>query len=175
MKKKRKIIICAVSAVGFIAVLCLWGPSIARQIRYRTALHEYYSRVKELNEMTSRISGALDEQGWEVDKTSVERLLPLPLVDGEGNSLVFWNYTCLNPHLLDRPPAYYEEVFNPNTAESCREVAVGVYTGNIYEKDGRRCLIWSVTESCTLLIEYDPNSVEEWEIMKMAESCRELS
>lgn len=118
---------------------------------------------------------ALDSMGYK--KVSSEVLNPPMVVCNQvGDEIFIWNYACDNPERKKEgiPDLVCDEVFNPETAETSREIQVGNVSGTLYEKEGRAYLIWSPVgdlRSVTLLIDYPPDAVTEEDLIKMAISC----
>lgn len=140
-------------------------------------LKKFYDEIELQQENEGRILNELESLGWDMDQTCVERLIPMSMADKDGNSLTYWNYSCTRPELREGSPSIYIEVFDPDTAESSRSVFIddeSGLTGTIYQKNGRSYLLWIPTtdvEEHILLIDYDPDTVAESEIIKMAASC----
>lgn len=118
----------------------------------------------------------LDSMGYK--KVLSEVLNPPTVVcNNEGDKIFIWSYTCDNPERNKEgtPALVCDEVFNPETAETSREIQVGNVSGTLYEKEERAYLIWSPVgdlRSVTLVIDYSPNAVTEEALIKMAISCR---
>ena len=61
-------------------------------------------------------------------------------------------------------------VIDPDDAESCRECTVSNLPAAIYQKDGRAYLCWTITPELSCVIEYDPTTEREEDMLRMAES-----
>lgn len=174
MIKKGKLIfaLCGVLIIGGIAI-----PSVFRNMQQSKTLEAIQDVAYEFEKTNLAIVTSLKELDWNMEETCQEKLFPIQLADKDENTLTFWNYTCINPELkgADSAPILYSEVFDPATAIIDHEVKINDVTGTIYQKDHRSYLLWSPLDAdnkVLLLIDYDPQAVEEWEVIKMAESCR---
>lgn len=159
------------------ALLVILGVLFIPPVQY---VYEKYESIRRQIEFEEKIDAALE--GLEETGLKMlyhERMYPTSYGDKDGNVYTFWSYTCENwenkPE--DEPPALYQEIFDPETAETSREVQVGENPGTIYEKDGRAYLIWSPVNQMReviLMIDYDPNVFTEEDMMKVAESCAKV-
>lgn len=114
---------------------------------------------------------AEDVLGWNKEETGYEWLEPRAYADAKGNRILLYE----NGYLPPREGEYQGhtliyDIFDPATAEKLRECQVGEVTGTFYAKDGRTYLWWQPDDRYILLLDFDPATVTEEEILKMAAS-----
>ena len=63
-------------------------------------------------------------------------------------------------------------LFEPESAESCREMKIQSWDGALYETSGHCYLCWTYSPEVSYVLEYNPDAVSEAEIIRMAESVK---
>ena len=126
----------------------------------------------EMMDMLNRVENALGDE-WK--KQTVTKVSDLVYSDSEGNTIVY--HVCTT--------TYYEAdaaeqtglnteaisaVISPDEAESCRECTVSGLPAAIYQKDGRAYLCWTIIPELSCVLEFDPTTENEEDILRMAES-----
>lgn len=168
MRRKRTIIIAAAAAV----ILCVTGFGVWRgSAREAEPVSEHLQALKDFNEVAGRVEAALEEQGWDMNTTQKETLVPLTWADAEGNQITFYTYRVENKKSGEKPQAIYE-ICNPDSAKSSFSCKVNDFDAVLYTQERYSYLWWSPEEDTILLIEYDPLAVEDTEIVRMAESVK---
>lgn len=62
-------------------------------------------------------------------------------------------------------------LFNPDSANSCKEMNIKDWNAALYEFDDLSYLCWTDTPEISYVLEYNPNVVSDEEIIKIAESA----
>lgn len=62
-------------------------------------------------------------------------------------------------------------LFNPDSANSCKEMKVKNWDAALYEFDELSYLCWTDTPEASYVLEYNPDVIPDEEILKMAESA----
>lgn len=128
-------------------------------------------------EMIYRVENALKEQDESWERQSITVVTPYTYADSEGNAIVYY---CYKTAYFETVPAkitglntdVLAQVIDLESAENKRECEVNGKTALLCEIDGRTNLCWTIDPECSCVIEYDPNSVSESDIIRMAESVK---
>ena len=62
-------------------------------------------------------------------------------------------------------------LFNPESANSCKEMKIKDWDAALYEFDELSYLCWTDTPEASYVLEYNPDAIPDEEILKMAESA----
>lgn len=163
MKKKLTIVLIAVFLI--LGVLFAIGA---------------FAKEKEVtpSEMAERIENAIkDVLGDDVQKqTETVVAGTLKYSDKEGNEI---NYHILKTTYYEADPNEVKGLnvdalgvlFNPNNANSCKEMKIKNWDAALYEFDELSYLCWTDTPEASYVLEYNPNVIPDEEILKMAESA----
>lgn len=163
MKKKLTIVLIAVFLI--LGVLFAIGA---------------FAKEKEVtpSEMANRIENAIKEVlGDDVQKqTETVVAGTLKYSDKEGNEI---NYHILKTTYYEADPNEVKGLnvdalgvlFNPNNANSCKEMKIKNWDAALYEFDELSYLCWTDTPEASYVLEYNPNVIPDEEILKMAESA----
>ena len=163
MKKKLTIVLIAVFLI--LGVLFAIGA---------------FAKEKEVtpSEMAERIENAIkDVLGDDVQKqTETVVAGTLKYSDKEGNEI---NYHILKTTYYEADPNEVKGLnvdalgvlFNPNNANSCKEMKIKNWDAALYEFDELSYLCWTDTPEASYVLEYNPDVIPDEEILKMAESA----
>lgn len=96
--------------------------------------------------------------------------------DKEGNAI---NYHILKTTYYEADPNEVKGLnvdalgvlFNPDSANSCKEMKIKDWDAALYEFDELSYLCWTDTPEVSYVLEYNPNAIPDEEILKMAESA----
>lgn len=160
---KQKIVV-----VGLLVVL-----AVALYLT-RRAEPDLYAQAAE---MIYRVENSLKEQDEAWERQSITVVTPFTYTDSEGNVIVYY---CCQTAYFETDPA---EIAGLNTdvlaqaidlenAENKRECVVNGKTALLCEIDGRTNLCWTIDSEYSCVIEYNPSSVSEADIIRMAESVQ---
>lgn len=139
-----------------------------------------FAKEKEVtpSEMAERIENAIkDVLGDDVQKqTETVVAGTLKYSDKEGNEI---NYHILKTTYYEADPNEVKGLnvdalgvlFNPNNANSCKEMKIKNWDAALYEFDELSYLCWTDTPEASYVLEYNPNVIPDEEILKMAESA----
>lgn len=125
------------------------------------------------HEMIEQIDKAIQIVDDGYKKQSVTQAIPITYADAEGNKIVF--YQCHTEYF----EAASAEVTGLNmdaiqsvmeVPEEHRDCMVNDCSAAWFENTDRAYLCWTISPEVSCIIEYDPNVVEESDIIKMAES-----
>jgi len=96
--------------------------------------------------------------------------------DKEGNAI---NYHILKTTYYEADPNEVKGLnvdalgvlFNPESANSCKEMKIKDWDAALYEFDELSYLCWTDTPEASYVLEYNPDAIPDEEILKMAESA----
>lgn len=96
--------------------------------------------------------------------------------DKEGNEI---NYHILKTTYYEADPSEVtglnvdalSVLFNPDSANSCKEMKIKDWDAALYEFDELSYLCWTDTPEASYVLEYNPDVIPDEEILKMAESA----
>ena len=158
MKKKTWLIIAAVCMLLVLAVAIIFVIRPTPQ--------------DEMMDMLNRMENALGDE-WE--KQTVTEVSDLVYSDEEGNTIIY--HVCVTEYYgVDAAKQTglntdaISAVISPDTAEGFRECNVSNLPAAIYQKDGRAYLCWTIMPELSCVIEYDPATESEEDMLRMAES-----
>lgn len=130
------------------------------------------------SDMANRIEAAIKDVLGDDVKKQTETVVAgtLKYSDKEGNEI---NYHILKTTYFE---AYPSEVtglnvdalgvlFNPDSANSCKEMKIKNWDAALYEFDELSYLCWTDTPEASYVLEYNPDVIPDEEILKMAESA----
>ena len=163
MKKKLTIVLIAVFLI--LGVLFAIGA---------------FAKEKEAtpSEMAERIENAIKDVLGDDVKKQTETVVAgtLKYSDKEGNEI---NYHILKTTYYEADPNEVKGLnvdalgvlFNPNNANSCKEMKIKNWDAALYEFDELSYLCWTDTPEASYVLEYNPDVIADEEILKMAESA----
>lgn len=162
MKKK---VIITLSSLAFVFALVLIGLAISNQDK---------ASADTLDEAAKRVELALDDEYKKQTKTELAGTLKYS--DKEGNEI---NYHILKTTYYDADPNEvtglnvdaFSLLFNPKNAKKCEEMMIKEWCAARYEFDGVSYLCWTDSPEASYVLEYNPESIPDSEILKMAESA----
>ena len=122
-----------------------------------------------------KVENALKEVDVDYECQSVAKVTPFPYTDSEGNTIVYY---CIQTSYLENESGDYTGldmnaigmVIDVDQIESRRECMVNEYDAFLCEIGDRSYLCWTLTPEITCVIEYSANTVNEFDIIRMAES-----
>ncbi len=130
------------------------------------------------SEMAERIENAVKEVLDDDMKKQTETVVAgtLKYLDKEGNEI---NYHILKTTYFEADPSEVVGLnvdalgvlFNPDSANSCREMKIKDWDAALYEFDELSYLCWTDTPEASYVLEYNPDVIPDEEILKMAESA----
>ena len=96
--------------------------------------------------------------------------------DKKGNEI---NYHILKTTYFEADPSEVTGLnvdalgvlFNPESANSCKEMKIKNWDAALYEFDELSYLCWTDTPEASYVLEYNPDVIPDEEILKMAESA----
>ena len=65
-------------------------------------------------------------------------------------------------------------LFPVDSMDSCEEMMIQDWYGALYKKDDTAYLCWTYSPEVTYVLEYTPSKIDDSEIIKMAESAKEM-
>lgn len=118
------------------------------------------------------IGAVADDLGYNF--SSLERLnTPVKYSDSDGNTIIFTSFYCSDPARIEnKEVVFYTDVFDPESADAIRDAQVNDARALFCLMGERAYLMWFPDEHIILMLDYDPSSVSDKEILMMAESCR---
>ena len=157
--------------IAFIAVFLILGVVFAAGA---------FAKEKEVtpSEMADRIENAIKDVLGDDVKKQTETVVAgtLKYSDKEGNKI---NYHILKTTYYEADPNEVKGLnvdalgvlFNPESANSCKEMKIKDWDAALYEFDELSYLCWTDTPEASYVLEYNPNAIPDDEILKMAESA----
>ena len=129
-------------------------------------------------DMASRIEAAIKNVLGDDVKKQTETVVAgtLKYSDKEGNEI---NYHILKTTYYEADPSEVTGLnvdalgvlFNPDSANSYKEMKIKDWDAALYEFDELSYLCWTDTPEASYVLEYNPDVIADEEIMKMAESA----
>lgn len=130
------------------------------------------------SKMAERIENAIKEALGDDVKKQTETVVAgtLKYSDKEGNEI---NYHILKTTYYEADPNEVKGLnvdalgvlFNPDSANTCKEMKIKNWDAAIYEFDELSYLCWTDTAEASYVLEYNPDVISDEEILKMAESA----
>ena len=160
--------------IAFIAVFLILGVVFAAGA---------FAKEKEVtpSEMADRIENAIKEVLGDDVKKQTETVVAgtLKYSDKEGNEI---NYHILKTTYYEADPNEVKGLnvdalgvlFNPENANSCKEMKIKDWDAALYEFDELSYLCWTDTPEASYVLEYNPDEILDEEILKMAKSAEVL-
>ena len=130
------------------------------------------------SEMAERIENAIKEVLGDDFKKQTETVVAgtLKYSDKEGNEI---NYHILKTTYFEADPSEVTGLnvdalgvlFNPDSANSCKEMKIKDWDAALYEFDELSYLCWTDTPEASYVLEYNHDVITDEEILKMSESA----
>ena len=163
---KKKIVVLGV--VGLLVVL-----AVAIYLNQRSEPDPYAQAAEKIY----RVENALKEQGEGWERQSITVVTPYTYADSEGNAIVY--YCCQTAYFEDDPDEIaglntdvLAQVIDLENAKNKRECEVNGKAAILCEVNGRTNLCWTIDPECSCVIEYNPSSISDTDIFRMAESVQ---
>lgn len=167
MTKRKTVILCSIfSAIAVIVIIVVIWNNRAEQ----------KNDFQQMNEMVDRIENAICEVDDSYKKQFEVVSFPIIYSDAEGNTIVF---TQCHTKYLEGDPT---EVTGLNIEslqsvvelpEEHRDCVVNGWSAAWFEKDDLAYLCWTISPEISCILEYNPDTVSDTDIFKMAESVQE--
>ena len=166
MKKKMLL------GIGIVALLLVLILGITRYMEIRNRQTDpNWQIAKEIY----KVENALKEVDEDYECQSVSKVTPFTYTDSKGNTIVYY---CIQTAHLENESGDYTGldmnaigmVIDVDQIESRRECMVNEYDAFLCEIGDRSYLCWTLTPETTCIIEYSANTVNESDILRMAES-----
>ena len=129
-------------------------------------------------EMASRIENAIQQVLGDEYKKQTETVVAgtLKYADKEGNAI---NYHILKTTYYEADPNAVQGLnvdalgvlFDPDRAISCKEMKIKDWDAALYVFEELWYLCWTDTPEVSYVLEYNPDTIPDEEIIKMAESA----
>ena len=129
-------------------------------------------------EMAARIENAIHEVLGDEYKKQTETVVAgtLKYADKEGNAI---NYHILKTTYYEADPNAVQGLnvdalgvlFDPDRAISCKEMKIKDWDAALYVFEELSYLCWTDTPEVSYVLEYNPDTIPDEEILKMAESA----
>ena len=129
-------------------------------------------------DMANKIEAAIKDVLGDDVKKQTETVVAgtLKYSDKEGNEI---NYHILKTTYFEADPSEVTGLnvdalgvlFNPESANSCKEMKIKNWDAALYEFDELSYLCWTDTPEASYVLEYNPDVIPDEEILKMAESA----
>ena len=133
------------------------------------------------SDMANRIEAAIKDVLGDNVKKQTETVVAgtLKYSDKEGNEI---NYHILKTTYFEADPSEVTGLnvdalgvlFNPDSANSCKEMKIKNWDAALYEFDELSYLCWTDTPEASYVLEYNPDVIPDEEILKMAKSAEVL-
>lgn len=166
MKKKVLIIILAVIVLIAAVIAVIFTNNHKEDDNFDNMVEKFESAAKEvLGEDLKKVSmtelAATITYGNGDDEDNIYyRILKTTYYEGGDPSSV----TGLNTEALN-------VLFPTEYMDSCEEMMIQNWHGALYKKDDKAYLCWTYDPEVSYVLEYNPNTIDDSEIIKMAESA----
>ena len=162
MKKKKIIIVVSIVLLMITAVIAFIYADFDKDITSE--------------EMIMRMDEALGEEYKKQSMTEVAATL----VYGDGNSDHNINYHILKTTYYEADPADVTGLnvealgvlFSPEHAVSCQEMKIQDWEAALYKTSKLAYLCWTYSPEVSYVLEYNPDAIDDEEIIKMAQSAK---
>ena len=161
---KKRITIVLIAVVLLLGVVFATGALAKEEISSR--------------EMANRVENAIKEVLGDDVKKQTETVVAgtLKYSDDDGNTI---NYHILKTTYFEADPSEVTGLnvdalgvlFNPESANSCKEMKIKDWDAALYEFDELSYLCWTDTPEASYVLEYNPDVMPDEEILKVAESA----
>lgn len=129
----------------------------------------------DVDEMVQRVENALGDDFKKQSKTEVAATL----VYGNGEEDANINYHILKTTYYEADPNEItglnidalNVLFNPESANSCEQMKIQDWNAALYKTNSRGYLCWTDSPEVSYVLEYNPQTIADEEIIKMAESA----
>lgn len=129
----------------------------------------------DVDEMVQRVENALGDDFKKQSKTEVAATL----VYGNGEEDANINYHILKTTYYEADPNEItglnvdalNVLFNPESANSCEQMKIQDWDAALYKTKSRGYLCWTDSPEVSYVLEYNPQTISDEEIIKMAESA----
>jgi len=127
--------------------------------------------ASEADKVLLKFDAVARELGYEFSALEMIRS-PITYSDKDGNTVIFNSFYCSDPERIENEEAiFYSKVFDPKSADSIQEVEINGAKAILCTMDSRSFLIWHPDENTILMLDYEPGTVKDADILRMAESC----
>ena len=164
MGKKRNLFIPVIVVILLIAV-AFW----------LVKLKPTDTASSDVDEMVQRVENAFGDDFKKQSKTEVAATL----VYGNGEEDANINYHILKTTYYEADPNEItglnidalNVLFNPESANSCQQMKIQDWDASLYKTKSRGYLCWTDSPEVSYVLEYNPQTIADEEIIKMAESA----
>ena len=124
-----------------------------------------YKTISAVNDALYEIAG--------IEMSHIEKTFtPMIIEYVDGSRIVYQQFYCSDlEKIKNGEVSAINAVFDLKTADKTEDVLVNGEPSLYCEKEGRAYLIWYPQEETILMIDFDPDTVDLADIIKMAESC----
>ena len=167
-KKKIALIVltCVIVSVGIIV-------AVMTQKEKEMDFDEFSERFEQAAEEV------LGEDVKKISKTELAATLTYGDKTDEDNNIY---YHILKTTFYEGDPAEITGLhtealgvlFPVDSMDSCEEMMIQDWYGALYKKDDTAYLCWTYSPEVTYVLEYTPSKIDDSEIIKMAESAKEM-
>lgn len=162
---KKKLIISLIAAILIFGVVFAFGAMEKENEGSPT-------------DMKNRIEAAIKEVLGDEYKKQTETVVAgtLKYADKEGDAISYHilkttYYKADSSEVMGLNVDALGVLFEPDSANSCKEMKIKDWDAALYEFDELSYLCWTDTPEVSYVLEYNPNVVPDEEIIKMAESA----
>ena len=152
-----------------VAAAAIFGIKI-----YQRETDPYWQIAKELYKVESALQ-EIDED-WKME--SLSQVTPYQYQNPEGDTITY--YCCTTTYVGDEPTKYsglhkaaLDQVVDIDKLENRRDCEVSSLEAVMGELDGKTYLCWTISPKYSCVIEYVPDTIEEADVFRMAESVSE--
>ena len=166
MKKRTLIISLSIIALIAVAIVVVCTKNHKEDTNFDDMVERFESAAEEvLGDDVKKVSmtelAATITYGNGNDEDNIYyRILKTTYYEGGDPSSV----TGLNTEALN-------VLFPTEFMDSCEEMMIQNWHGALYKKDNKAYLCWTCDPEVSYVLEYNPNSIDDPEIIKMAESA----
>lgn len=158
--------------IDFRAVICL-------TLLFEASVYKNIHNTSNPDEMISRIEEALSD---EYKKQSMTKLAATLIYKDKTNKENKIYYHILKTTFYESDPAkivgLHTEalgvLFLVESMDSCKKMRIQQWDAALYKKNDVAYLCWTYSPEISYVLEYNPNLIDDMEIVKMAESAKTI-
>lgn len=161
------------------SVLLIFELVICLTLLFEASVYKNIHNTSNPDEMISRIEEALSD---EYKKQSMTKLAATLIYKDKTNKENKIYYHILKTTFYESDPAkivgLHTEalgvLFLVESMDSCKKMRIQQWDAALYKKNDVAYLCWTYSPEISYVLEYNPNLIDDMEIVKMAESAKTI-
>lgn len=168
---KRKAVLCVLGAAFVIYMANDYVQFMRQYQKNHAAFAAQTAQIADAAIAVDAMKAILEAQGgFDMDQDFAQWALPpFTLLDGAGNPVFIYQNYYINPPPEGFTPILSEKVVDPYTAIERQTFQINGNPAVIYDKIGLSYLWWQPHQQAIVVIEYDPSTAADEDIVFIAE------